>query len=82
MLACKLCDKTYLSCHAHREVVHVTMNGHVLRVHPETLPQEKFNEILDNKEVMDGLREQRRLAPELWEGFFQFVAQRKRERAS
>src|SRR5271166_495784 len=71
---CKLCDKRYRHCHSHHEAVQRMLRGHVMRVHPETLPKSEFVKILKNPVMMNGLRQQRDLAPELWQRFFEYAA--------
>lgn len=72
---CKLCGKRYVRCHAHHEAIRTMLHGHVLRVHPETLPKSKFLEILKNPVMMNGLRQQHERSPELWQRFFEYAAE-------
>ena len=74
-MACTFCDKRYAHCHAHHDDARILMRGHVLRVHPEKMPREEFAKILKDRGMMEGLRQQRARAPELWTRFFEYVAE-------
>jgi len=68
-------------CHGHQGAIQVQMNGHVLRVHPETIPGDKFDELLGNESLMAELRSAADRSPELWKDFFDYVARRQRGEA-
>jgi len=48
-----------------------------MRVHPESIPADKFDELLADEKQMAGLYEQQRLAPDLWKRFFEYVEERR-----
>jgi len=74
---CKMCGKRYAHCHSHRETVQMMIRGHVMRVHPEAISTEQFDELLADEAQMAHLYEQRLQAPELWERFFAYVEERR-----
>ncbi len=74
---CKICGKRYAHCHSHREVVQTMLRGHLMRVHPESIPADKFDELLADEAQMNHLYEQRLLAPDLWKRFFEYVEERR-----
>jgi hypothetical protein len=78
---CKVCGKVYTHCGAHQAGVSQAMNGHVMRVHPETIPTEKFDQLLSNEPMLAELRRQADAEPELWKTFFEYVEKRKQGHA-
>lgn len=77
-LVCKLCGKVYAHCHAHHLVVQTMMSGHALRVHPEMIPKDKFEALLNDAAQMKALRQKAAEAPELWAHLFEYIEERKR----
>ena len=76
LLECKICRKAYLHCGEHQGVVLQAIRGHVLRTHPETIPEKQFDRLLADTDSMAELREQAAHEPELWKTFFAFVTNR------
>lgn len=60
---CRICSKVYAACHAHLRELGITMNGHVLRVHPEHVP-----ELIDKLSASARMEFRRKHAqePDLW----------------
>lgn len=71
---CKICSKEYPFCRAHQADMQNAMRGHVMRVHPETIPG-----LIDRLSPRDMamIREQHALEPELWQRLIDFIAGRK-----
>ena len=76
VFVCKACDKQYVHCAAHRADVRQTMNGHVLRVHPE-LVVPTVDTMIRTPGALDAFRAAARESPALWEHFFAFVEKRR-----
>ena len=77
-MVCKLCGKKYAHCHSHHDAIRTMMNGHVLRVHPETIPSAQFDKLLKDDVQMDLLRKRAAGSPELWARLFEYINERKR----
>jgi hypothetical protein len=60
-------------CRDHEDALKVLLSGHVLRVHPETIPSEKFDEMLRDEAVMSEIRRSAEKSPGLWKDFFEYV---------
>lgn len=77
---CKVCGKRFGACGKHGAQIAQVSQGHVLRLHPETIPKEKFDELLANEVLMAELRQQRDASqdPELWKTLFDFIEKRQR----
>ncbi len=54
------------------------IRGHILRTHPETIPEAQFDRLLSDVAAMADLRERASEEPELWKTLFDFIAKRER----
>ena len=66
VLACKFCGKRYAGCKAHHTDVHTMMSGHVLRTHPEEVP-DVLDDLLGKPEMLTQIGLQYADDPEPWE---------------
>jgi len=66
VLACKFCGKRYAGCKAHHADAHTMMSGHVLRTHPEEVP-DSLDEILRKPEMLAQIGAQYVEDPAPWE---------------
>jgi hypothetical protein len=81
-VACRLCDKKLHFCPAHENDCAQNLRGHILRVHPESLPG-----VLD-----DMIRHPHKLEafkagiapsdPSMWTHFFEVLERRRKEKAN
>jgi hypothetical protein len=65
-LRCSICGKERPHCAAHVQETTQVMNGHVLRVHPEEIP-ETIDELMKRPAAMAALEVQMKAEPALWE---------------
>lgn len=75
-MTCKLCGKLYAHCRTHQGVVAELIHGHVMRMHPETIPIDRFDRMLRDEAVMTEFRAAAAKAPALWRHFFEYVGER------
>ena len=73
---CKLCGSRHAHCHGHSKDAATSMYGHVIRMHPETLPPEKFDQLLQQEEWLETMRDGAKNEPEQYRKFFDFIEQR------
>lgn len=62
---CKLCGQTYTRCHAHRDAILTMLNGHVLRVHPEAVP-DAVRKLLRSNAQLATIEAEAQRNPEMW----------------
>lgn len=74
-MACKLCDKRYARCHQHQIEAITLMRGHVLRVHPESVPA-LVDKLITNPKELAFVQAEAERNPELWSRLMQFIAKR------
>jgi hypothetical protein len=67
-LACKVCGKRYGFCSAHAAAASGNMNGHVMRVHPEVIPDLR-KKLQEQPEVLADIMEKAKGDPENWAAF-------------
>lgn len=72
---CKLCDKRYAYCRTHSDASQTTMRGHVIRVHPESVPH-MVDKLIRNPAEIAAIRDYAKHEPELWKRFFEYIAER------
>ena len=77
---CSLCAKRYVSCRRHAAKIAETMQGHIVRVHPERIENKVIDAILDNRDAMAVFEQERARAADLWTKFFERLDARRAER--
>jgi hypothetical protein len=80
VLECKRCHKRYTHCRDHHGEVVQMMQGHVARMHPELIPTEKFDLLLDDPEELARIRAEWERSPDLWQRMMDYIAERQRTR--
>lgn len=70
--ACSICEKKYAYCVEHISEVQHAMSGHVLRVHPEKVP-EVVDKLMADAASMAVIREQHRITPEYWSKLLDYM---------
>ena len=81
-LECRLCDKRYGWCREHETVIRTSMNGHVLRSHPESLPRSAIDKLLDSSEALAAIQTEAKKDPPLWAKLLQHLEERRQQRQS
>lgn len=74
-VSCKLCDKKYTHCRAHQSDSEQVMRGHILRVHPESVPG-IVDQLIANKTELAAMRKRAEQNPELWTKLFAYIDER------
>lgn len=74
-MACKLCDKQYAHCRTHQGDSETAMKGHVLRVHPESIPG-VVDQLMANETELAAFRKRAEQSPELFKRLFEYIAER------
>jgi hypothetical protein len=77
-IACKYCDKIYAYCDAHPEKSKWLVGGHVLRLHPDRIPHDKFLALLCDADAMADIDKRSMKDPVSWQRFSQYVRAFKR----
>jgi hypothetical protein len=75
-MACNLCNKKYVHCRAHQGDSETAMRGHILRVHPESVPS-VVDQLMKNETELAAMRKHAEGQPELWAKLFAYIATRK-----
>lgn len=71
-IGCRRCDHTYAHCHAHHADVNTMMRGHVLRCHPETIPN-AIKRLVRNEEALAKVHAEAERHPEMWENLLDYI---------
>ncbi len=74
-MVCNICDKRHPHCHDHRNDAAIAMRGHVLRVHPEKVPN-VVARLMKNEAEMAVVRMQAEQQPEFWKRLMEYIAER------
>jgi hypothetical protein len=74
-LVCNLCGRKHPHCHAHHEDARTMMKGHVLRVHPESVPG-IVDKLMKSEKDLAIVRAEAALEPELWKRLLEYISGR------
>ena len=67
VVSCKRCGKRYYACcYGHVSAAQQLTNGHVFRVHPDTLPDADIDRVIDDAPVFTAFLEEAKKDPEMW----------------
>jgi hypothetical protein len=73
---CSLCEKIYPYCLAHETESRVAITGHVLRVHPSSIPQ-VVDQLVKNESAFAELQAEAKREPGMWKVLFDYIATRR-----
>ena len=72
-VGCGFCDRRHAYCHQHGGDATTLMRGHILRHHPEEIP-EVVSRFVEDESAMGAVRAEAERYPALWEKFLGYVA--------